>query len=194
MKTRLDFVSNSSSSSYIVAVIAGCTDRDAAQDIAEKVFGDEFEEVMKDEYGNPLYETIDDKTGATVLVPETSHVDEEGHVVYHNPKYGWQADAVEGLVNSTLLLIRDVFTEQGRQELRKNKARQRNAEIFLLRCFIFGFLAALLKAIYSGFKEEDMQEVKMAYNVATKASQDLSFYHSILEPVDEAGFVGVDML
>lgn len=149
---------------------------------------------LKDEYGNPLYETIDDKTGATVLVPETSHIDEEGHVVYHNPKYGWQADAVEGLVNSTLLLIRDVFTEQGRQELRKNKARQRNAEIFLLRCFIFGFLAALLKAIYSGFKEEDMQEVKMAYNVATKASQDLSFYHSILEPVDEAGFVGVDML
>ena len=45
MKTRLDFVSNSSSSSYIVAVMAGCTDRDAAQDIAEKVFGDEFEEV-----------------------------------------------------------------------------------------------------------------------------------------------------
>lgn len=45
MKTRLDFVSNSSSSSYIVAVMAGCTDGDAARDIAEKVFGDEFEEV-----------------------------------------------------------------------------------------------------------------------------------------------------
>lgn len=45
MKTRLDFVSNSSSSSYIVAVIAGCTDGDAARDIAEKVFGDGFEEV-----------------------------------------------------------------------------------------------------------------------------------------------------
>jgi len=45
MKTRLDFVSNSSSSSYIVAVMAGCTDRDAARDIAEKVFGDGFEEV-----------------------------------------------------------------------------------------------------------------------------------------------------
>ena len=42
MKIRNDFVSNSSSSSYIVAVKAGCTDKDAAQDIAEKVFGDEF--------------------------------------------------------------------------------------------------------------------------------------------------------
>lgn len=51
MKTRLDFVSNSSSSSYIVAVMSGCTDRDAARDIAEKVFGDEFEEV-KDFFEN----------------------------------------------------------------------------------------------------------------------------------------------
>ena len=51
MKTRLDFVSNSSSSSYIVAVMAGCTDRDAARDIAEKVFGDGFEEV-KDFFEN----------------------------------------------------------------------------------------------------------------------------------------------
>ena len=51
MKTRLDFVSNSSSSSYIVAVMAGCTDRDAARDIAEKVFGDEFEDV-KDFFEN----------------------------------------------------------------------------------------------------------------------------------------------
>ena len=51
MKTRLDFVSNSSSSSYIVAVTAGCTDKDAAQDIAEKVFGDDFEEV-KDFFEN----------------------------------------------------------------------------------------------------------------------------------------------
>ena len=51
MKTRLDFVSNSSSSSYIVAVTAGCTDKDAAQDIAEKVFGDDFEET-KDFFEN----------------------------------------------------------------------------------------------------------------------------------------------
>lgn len=51
MKTRLDFVSNSSSSSYIVAVMAECTDRDAARDIAEKVFGDEFKEV-KDFFEN----------------------------------------------------------------------------------------------------------------------------------------------
>jgi len=51
MKTRLDFVSNSSSSSYIVAVMAGCTDKDAARDIAEKVFGDGFEEV-KDFFEN----------------------------------------------------------------------------------------------------------------------------------------------
>ena len=36
MKIRNDFVSNSSSSSYIVAVTAGCTNGDAAQDIAEK--------------------------------------------------------------------------------------------------------------------------------------------------------------
>ena len=36
---------------YIVAVTAECTDRDAAQDIAEKVFGDDFEEV-KDFFEN----------------------------------------------------------------------------------------------------------------------------------------------
>ena len=51
MKTRLDFVSNSSSSSYIVSVMSGCSDRDAAQDIAKKVFGDEFEET-KDFFEN----------------------------------------------------------------------------------------------------------------------------------------------
>lgn len=51
MKTRLDFVSNSSSSSYIVAVMSGCTDNNAAQDIAENVFGDEFEET-KDFFEN----------------------------------------------------------------------------------------------------------------------------------------------
>lgn len=51
MKIRHDFVSNSSSSSYIVAVTVGCTDGDAAQDIAEKVFGDDFEEV-KDFFEN----------------------------------------------------------------------------------------------------------------------------------------------
>ena len=51
MKTRLDFVSNSSSSSYIVAVMPGCTDGDAALDIAKKVFGDEFEET-KDFFEN----------------------------------------------------------------------------------------------------------------------------------------------
>ena len=36
MKTRLDFVSNSSSSSYIVAVVPKCTDAAAAQCIAKK--------------------------------------------------------------------------------------------------------------------------------------------------------------
>ena len=51
MKIRNDFVRNSSSSSYIVAVTAGCTNGDAAQDIAEKVFGDDFEEV-KDFFEN----------------------------------------------------------------------------------------------------------------------------------------------
>ncbi len=45
MKTRLDFVSNSSSSSYIIAVSPECTSRMAAQDVAEKTFGDGFEDV-----------------------------------------------------------------------------------------------------------------------------------------------------
>lgn len=45
MKTRLDFVSNSSSSSYIIAVSPEYTSRMAAQDVAEKTFGDGFEDV-----------------------------------------------------------------------------------------------------------------------------------------------------
>jgi len=45
MKTRLDFVSNSSSSSYIIAVRPEYSSRMAAQDVAEKTFGDGFEDV-----------------------------------------------------------------------------------------------------------------------------------------------------
>lgn len=47
MKIRSDFVSNSSSSSYIIAVIPEYDSRLAAKDIAERVFGDEFEDVAK---------------------------------------------------------------------------------------------------------------------------------------------------
>jgi len=47
MKTRLDFVSNSSSSSYIIAVIPEYDSRQAAQVVAERVFGDEFEDVAR---------------------------------------------------------------------------------------------------------------------------------------------------
>lgn len=47
MKTRLYFVSNSSSSSYIIAVIPEYDSRQAAQVVAERVFGDEFEDVAK---------------------------------------------------------------------------------------------------------------------------------------------------
>lgn len=45
MKTRFDFVSNSSSSSYIIAVSPEYTSRMAARDVAEKTFGDGFEDV-----------------------------------------------------------------------------------------------------------------------------------------------------
>jgi len=45
MKIRNDYVSNSSSSSYIIAVIPEYDSRQAAQDVAERVFGDGFEDV-----------------------------------------------------------------------------------------------------------------------------------------------------
>lgn len=45
MKTRFDFVSNSSSSSYIIAVGPEYTSRMVARDVAEKTFSDDFEDV-----------------------------------------------------------------------------------------------------------------------------------------------------
>ena len=51
MKTRYDFVSNSSSSSYVVAVVPRCTAAAAAQCIAEKAFGNGYESV-KDFFEN----------------------------------------------------------------------------------------------------------------------------------------------
>lgn len=34
----------------------------------------------------------------------------------------------------------------------------------------------------------------MALNIASKVGSDLSFYHSVIEPVDDMGIVGMDYL
>lgn len=47
MKIRTDFVSNSSSSSYIIAVISKYTPIMVAQDVAERTFGDDFTETAE---------------------------------------------------------------------------------------------------------------------------------------------------
>lgn len=105
---------------------------------------------------------------------------------------------MEGIITSTMICLGDIFTEKGRQDLKVNKRRRRNAEMFLLRMLIallLGSLGVLIKAKNGSKEHSDAQKgLNITLNMLNKVGNDLSFYHSVLEPVDDLGLVGVDYL
>lgn len=138
--------------------------------------------------GSPVYIHYD-----PVLDIETYTLDKfDANGNPNKPHYGWVASPQEGLVTSLLICIGDVFTEKGRQDLRTNKRRRQNAELFLLRSILFGLFASLFAMLLKGADDDTAKSLKIAYDVAKKASNDLSFYHSVIAPVDDMGIVGVD--
>ena len=46
--------------------------------------------------------------------------------------------------------------------------------------------------LLKGADDETAKGLKIAYDVAKKASNDLSFYHSVIAPIDDMGIVGVE--
>lgn len=141
----------------------------------------------------PVYIKHDDTLDIDVLTTDGNDPNAE-------PYYDWVADPIEGIATSTLICLGDVFTEKGREDLRTNKYRRRRAEIFLIRMLLFGLFNSLwvyLVANQTKSSKEDKQFVSAIYttlNVLNKVGNDLSFYHSIIEPIDDLGLVGVDYL
>lgn len=138
--------------------------------------------------GSPLYIQYDEVTDIEIYT--TEQYDKSGKP--NKPHYGWVASPQEGLVTSLLICIGDVFTEKGRQDLRTNKRRRQNAELFLFRAILFGLFASLFALLLKGADDETAAGLSIAYDVAKKASNDLSFYHSVIAPIDDMGIVGVD--
>lgn len=144
--------------------------------------------------GSPLYIQHDDVTDLDIYT--TEKYDKNGNA--NDPYYGWTSNQIEGLITSTIICLGDIFTERGREDLRTNKRRRKNAEMFLLRMLIallLGSLGILIKAKNDSKEQKDAQKgLNLTLNVLNKVGNDLSFYHSVLEPVDDLGLVGVDYL
>lgn len=141
--------------------------------------------------GTPLYRQWDEVS--ETFITTTDVFNKEGQP--NEPIYGWVGDTKEGLVTSLLMCIGDIFSEEGRKDLRENKARRRNAEIFLLRLLFQAIFGTILALLLTGGEDEDVDAMSgAAIKVGQKVANDLSFYHSIIEPVDDLGIVGVDYL
>lgn len=139
--------------------------------------------------GSLLYEKEDEKSGLVTYV--TNRYNEDGSE--NKPYLKWTAYPPEGIFTSCLICFGDIFTKQGREDLRKNKKRRKNAEIFLLRALFASLFGSIIALIFSG-SEKDAKSTQMALNIASKVGSDLSFYHSVIEPVDDMGIVGMDYL
>ena len=112
--------------------------------------------------GSPLY-VYHDPVG-DIDIYTTDSVDKEGNPL--RPLYGWVAHPIEGLINSTLLCVRDLWTEEGRARLRANKQRRANAEAFLLRMLLANLLAALLALIFKPKNAGSEKELVDAANLS----------------------------
>lgn len=142
--------------------------------------------------GSLLWEQVDAETGLVKIV--TNQFNEDGSE--NAPHVGWVATPQEGLFVSAMKCLADIFTEEGRKDLRTNKFRRRQAELFLIRMLMASVFAALGVLIFGNTDKDDehAQAALYALDIAKKAGNDLSFYHSVIEPVDDMGFVGMDYL
>lgn len=141
--------------------------------------------------GSLLYEKEDPETGLITYV--TNEYNEDGTI--NRPHMGWVANPTEGLVTSLLICMGDCFSAKGREDLRTNKARRRNAELFLLRMLIMSLFASVIALLLGNDDDEKTSAAALyAIDISQKVGNDLSFYHSVVEPVDDMGFVGVDYL
>lgn len=140
--------------------------------------------------GSPLYEKTDEETGLVTYTTDHYNADGSENAAH----IGWTATPTEGLLVSFLACGADCFTARGREDLRTNKARRRNAELFLLRMLWGSVIAAVLAMLFVGDDDADETTLAAQYalDIAQKVGNDLSFYHSIIEPVDDMGIVGVD--
>lgn len=71
--------------------------------------------------GSLLWEQVDTKTGLVKIV--TNQFNEDGSE--NAPHVGWVASPQEGLFVSAMKCFADIFTEEGRKDLRTNKFRRR---------------------------------------------------------------------
>lgn len=141
-------------------------------------------EHVKDATGQLLYKKIDEATGVEFITTEDTGI----------PYYNWTGHPIEGLITSTFMCGIDLFTKEGREDLKYNVRRRRNMEAFLLRMLIASLFGSIIAMLIKGSNKETDKSTKIALNMLKKSGQDLSFYHSVLEPFDDLGIVGVDYL
>lgn len=115
----------------------------------------------------------------------------------------WSGHPIEGIAVSMLKTVKDVFSGDFKKLLESDdpmdKQQVANTKVFLFNLLIYGFFGSLL-GVFLGLMGFDNEE-EMGYVLAkghkmlsNNVAQEFSITQSILSPIADLGFIGVDKM